>query len=290
MKYLAMIGALCFAAPLFSEKLELTSRLTIHNDHAEFGGISGINVDQNGASFLAVSDKGTIWKGEFARNADGRLEGVENLSFRPILTSKGKPVTGHQIDAEEIDRDSNGQLYISFESATRVSKFEDWEAPAQLISSPDGFAKFGFNSGPEAMCIGANDEVLVIPERSGKLETPFPIYTLKNKTWDADRNISRKPPYLVVGMDYDPKTRRIYVLERDFSFPSFSSRIRSFALSDEGTSDEQTLLETGYGEYGDLEGISLWINAQGQTMLTLVADDNFSAFYSTEIVEFLIKE
>ncbi len=289
MKSFFIVAALLIAAPIFSETIELQSKTRISHSAPEFGGLSGIVVTDHGASFLAVSDKGTIWKGEFERDAQGALISAKNLEFKPIKTSKGTDVDKQNIDAEEIDIDRQGRLYISFESNSRVSSFEKWDSNATLIQRPSEFLNFGFNSGPEAMAIGPDDSILVVPERSGKLERPFPIYTYSKGNWTSARNIRRVPPYLVVGMDYDPKNARLYILERDFRLPVFSTRIRSFRMDANGLSDEQLLLKSHYGEYGNLEGMSIWHDTNGDAHLTLIADDNFSAFYSTEIVEFVVK-
>lgn len=288
MKLFFVLGALLFAAPIFSENLEFKSNIRIDNNAKEFGGLSGIVVTDNGASFYAVSDKGTIWKGYFERDDQGVLVSANDLDYKPIKTSKGDDVDRQNIDAEEIDIDAKGNFYISFESNSRVSLFKNWDSNATLIQRPSEFLEFGYNSGPEAMSIGPDNTILVVPERSGKLDRPFPIYTFRDGKWSSDRSIRRDPPYLVVGMDYDPQNERLYILERDFKFPVFSTRIRSFKLDFENVSDEQLLLETNYGEYGNLEGMSLWRDENGTAHLTLIADDNFSAFYNTEIVEFIV--
>ncbi len=282
------ICAWLLAAPLCAETLVLQSSLSWHDERSEWGGISGIDVQNNGNEFYAVSDKGTIWHGKFTRN-EGTLNSIDALDFRPILTSRGEPVEEYNIDAEEIDHDPSGNLYISFESNSRVSRFAQWDAPAELIPRDEAFASFGFNSGPEAMCIGEDEEIWLAPERSGELERPFPIYQFDGAQWSKPIGIPRKPPYLLVGMDYDPGHKKLYILERAVKLAmNFSIRIRSFNHTPSGLQNEAILWEEQSTKFGNLEGIS-YFERNGERRLMLVSDDNFLWIFPTWFVEFKIE-
>ena len=288
MKMTQLAWALLIATPLFSESLEPLSQITLNHSSLRFGGLSGIEVLDKGAEFYAVSDKGTIWRGDIERDDKGVIKAISDIDFRYIQTSKGEEVSGQNIDAEGLDSDLNGALYISFESNARVSRFADWESPAELIPKADGFIDFGFNSGPEALTIGPNEAIWLSPERSGELARPFPIFEFAKGTWNTEIQIPRKEPYLLVGMDFDAKVNRLYILERDYAFPVFSTRIRSFAVDDRKLTDEQVLLSSRRGQYGDLEGISVWVLPDGTRVMSLIEDNNFSAFFRTQIIEFKI--
>jgi len=60
-------------------------------------------------------------------------------------------------------------------------------------------------------------------------------------------------------------------------------------LSDGAVRDE-TLLVSRLGEFDNLEGMSLWRDADGDIRVTLVSDDNFLPVQRTEIVEFVLRE
>lgn len=47
-------------------------------------------------------------------------------------------------------------------------------------------------------------------------------------------------------------------------------------------------MESGYGTYGDLEGLDVWTNAAGQTIATVIADNNFAVGEPTLIAEFAL--
>ena len=138
----------------------------------------------------------------------------------------------------------------------------------------------------EALAIDADDTIYAIPERSGKWERPFPVYRFKNGAWDDELRLPREGKFLVVGADFGPDGK-LYLLERQFEWiGGFRNRIRRFSMNATGFDVGETLLETRVSGYDNLEGISVWTDSKGDTIVSLVSDDNFSVFQSSQIVEF----
>ena len=142
------------------------------------------------------------------------------------------------------------------------------------------------NSALEALAIDAQGVLYAVPERSGRLDRPFPVWRRKQGEWDSKLRISRSNGFLVVGADFGPDGR-LYVLERFFNGVSaFATRVRSFEVSEEALSDEQVLLTTTVGTHDNLEGISVWQNEAGNIRVTMISDDNFRFLQRTEFVEY----
>lgn len=139
------------------------------------------------------------------------------------------------------------------------------------------------------MAIDRRGWLYAIPERSGVLTRPFPVYRYNGKKWDKKLNIPRKAPFLVVGADFGPD-QKLYVFERNFKFPiGFATRIRRFTLTASGFQNEETLLETRLGLHDNLEGISVWKDKRNRIRITLVSDNNFKFFQRTELVEYVVQ-
>jgi hypothetical protein len=51
-----------------------------------------------------------------------------------------------------------------------------------------------------------------------------------------------------------------------------------------------TLLRTPFGELDNMEGISVWRDADGRIRVTLVSDDNFFPLQQTIFAEFLLAD
>ncbi len=70
---------------------------------------------------------------------------------------------------------------------------------------------------------------------------------------------------------------------------SLHRRNRRFGLT--GTPiHAETLLTTFAGTFDNLEVLSVWTDEEGTTRLTLMSDDNFLSFQTTQIVEYLLSE
>ena len=255
-----------------------------------FGGLSGIEVLDQGARFLAISDQGTIWSGDLARDAEGDVTAIENTRFAPLKDSKGNDLKKWLVDAEGLAIGPGGEHYISFEATHRVSRFPTPGATAQLLPSHPDFKTLQNNSGLEALAIDAKGHLYTLPERSGKIDRPFPVYRFDGRRWDIAFHLPRRAPFLPVGADFGPDGR-FYVLERHFSgILGFQARVRRFTPSGDALINEELILETSLGTHGNLEGISVWRDPGGGLRMTMIADDNFKSFLPTEIVEYAVAE
>lgn len=276
--------------PLLAQAQTLTpaGRIVLKLDLEGFGGLSGIEVNPDG-NFLAISDQGQFIKGGITR-IDGEITGAIIAPLRPILDTKGKPLTGYHTNAEGLAIGPDGEIYIAFEGNHRVMRHEATTSPAEFLPKHPDFRSLQNNSGLEALAINADGVLLTIPERSGKETRPFPVYVLNGDEWNQTTSIPRDGPFLVTGADFGPDGR-LYVLERAFKFPAgFATRIRRFAFVNDMLTDGETLLVARKDRLDNMEGISVWVDQQRQTRLTLVSDNNFNPLLRTVIAEYLVND
>jgi len=252
------------------------------------GSLSGITVNADGSRVVAVSDKGSFVSGRLRRDGTGAITGVERLASGPLLDPRGNAVTRFDVDAEGMALGPDGRLYVSFEANHRVWAYSAMDQAADPLPQPAEFRALQNNSGLEALFTGPDGLIHAIPERSGKLDRPFPVYRFAQGDWSRAFGIPRRPPHLITGADVGPDGR-LYVLERHWNgLLGFSTRIRRFAMAAGGIHGEEVLLESRIGQYDNLEGLSSWRDAQGRVRLLLVSDDNASFFQRTELVEFIV--
>jgi len=260
------------------------------SDGAGFGGFSGLKLSDDGSSFTAVSDRGSVAQGVFERSQNGEITGVNGAEFKRFKPSVGEPHNDFSGDAEGLAMRGDGTLVVSFEGLHRIMVYADLDAPAIRHKHNPVFDSLQNNSGLEALAYDAQGVLYAIPERSGVLTRPFPVYRFKNNQWDQPFGIPRRPPYLVVGADFGPDGK-LYVLERHLSgIFGFKSRVRRFDVSADSISGEETLLETSAGTHDNLEGISVWRGGDGDIRITMISDDNFRAFQRTEFVEYRLSQ
>ncbi|MBL4806596.1 MAG: esterase-like activity of phytase family protein, partial [Rhodobacteraceae bacterium] len=165
----------CASAAISGPVFVQDSVTVLRDRDVAFGGFSGLHVTSNGAQFVAISDRGSLQIGDFHRE-NGRITDIILGELLPILDTKGQPLDRRNTDAEGLAVDANGQLYISFESNNRVMRHETPTSAAVFLPKHPDFQSLQNNSGLEALAIDANNVIYAIPERSGALDRPFPVY------------------------------------------------------------------------------------------------------------------
>jgi len=282
---LAACGGTGGAGPLLAA--DLIGSFTWEHRGRGFGGFSGLEVSDDGTSFIAVNDRGYFVQGTLFR-ASGRITGITSGPLFPLLDDDGRPLSRFHTDSEGIAVARNGAVYVSFEAEHRVWRYDRPGAAATALPRHPDFKTLQNNSAMEALAIDAGGAVYAVPERSGKLTRPFPVYRLKGGTWSVPFTLPRRGNFLPVGADFGPDGR-FYLLEREFTgIFGFRSRVRSFRVTGDAVSDERKVLETLVGVHDNLEGLSVWQDMAGSIRLTMISDDNFRPFQKTEIVEYTL--
>lgn len=277
-------------APLSAPSVDYVGTYVWSMDDETFGGFSGVEISDDGSRFTVLSDRSELRWGRIERDADGAIDQLKPSGKAHLFDSEGKWLQpGWKGDSEGLAIDAAGTIWVSFEGLSRVVRYDTPESLAKPLSRPPEFKSMQRNSSFEALAVMADGTLLTLPERSGQLTRPFPVWRWRNGTWDQPFSIPRSGDWLAVGADVGPDGR-FYLLERDFKgLLGFRSRVRRFEIGENGLTDEAVLLETYPLQYDNLEGISVWQDAQG-IRLTLISDDNFGMFQRTELVEYRVSE
>jgi hypothetical protein len=285
---LLALGLAACAAGAASPRMTLDAAITWREDGEDFGGFSGLALAPDGRGFTVLSDRGTWATGDLVRDADGRLTGVALADHGRLRGVSGEPLTGEDTDAEALAIDADGAAWVSFEAFHRVRRYPDLAGPAETVPSHPDFPRLQHNSGLEALAMDGEGTLYAIPERSGRLERPFPAYRFRDGRWDKTLRLRRDGPFLVADATFGPDGR-LYLLERNFEWlGGFRTRVRRFELGPDGFGKEETLLETRFGELDNMEGIAVWEDAQGRTRVLLLSDDNFFPLQRTMFAEYIV--
>lgn len=284
----ALFTALPGGAAISEPKAIFSSaRIWAMQDRRE-GGFSGLEVSEDGTRFLIVSDRADLFEGTFVRES-GKLVGIRpDPDGRTRLRDvNGNELVGFNADAEGLARGKDGRLYVSFEGFHRVLAYPTLDK-SQPLQRPDAFDSLPGNGGIEALAIDAAGDVYAIPERSGAVTKPFPVWRFDGTRWTQPFEIPRQGGFLVVGADFGPDGR-LYILEREFNGFGFRSRVRRFDVGDQ-LSNGVTLLESRLLVHDNLEGLAVWRDTDGLIRLTMISDNNFKAFQRSEFVEYRVRE
>jgi hypothetical protein len=284
-------------------KLIYRGGVSLFASSPSFGGYSALAIDPSGKTLLAISDAGTWLRATL--DHDGRLlKGVNDATLGPLLGENGKPLLDNtERDSEGmtlIDGDPNkGTAYVSFERHHRILRYpfdaENFGPPKGSVPLPSGTQRLSANSGLEALTIlrtGPLKGTLValaenLTDKNGDLQgwliggpTPGPI-ALKN----------------IGGFDITDAAALpdggMLVLERRFRYSEgVQMRIRRIGADEikrGGLIAGETLLEASDRfNIDNMEGIATHRAASGETVITLISDDNFSALQRTLILQFAL--
>jgi hypothetical protein len=281
-----------FGALEFRGGLELTS------SYREFGGFSAIRVAADGARFVALTDKGRWLTGRIAYDTRERPSGIADAVMAPILGPDGRALASRGwYDTESIAEDG-GTLYVGIERVNRIVRFDFGRdgvlARGTPIPIPPGIAKLPNNKGLEAM--------VVVP--SG-LPLAGTLIALSERGLDAHGNLRA---FLIGGPsagefairrtdDFDisdcallPSGDLLILERRFFWWSGIAMRIRRIplaAIAPDALVDGRELMSADMGyQIDNMEGLSVHRTAAGETILTLVSDDNFSALQRTILLQF----
>jgi len=253
-----------------------------------FGGFSAIDIDARGRAFVTLSDRATIWRGQILRDGQDRITGVTTSGPVPLKDGRGRPMARLAADSEGLALAPDGSVYMSFEMQARVDHYSRDDGPAAPLPRLLGFHRYDNNASFESLAIDRHGALYTMPEDSGGLTRPFPVWRYRDGQWTQPFSIPRDGTWLPVGSDFGPDGR-FYLLERDFwTLLGFRNRVQVFDISGDKISGGEVLFETPAGRHDNLEGLTVWRDKSGAIRLTMISDDNFRAFQRTEIVEYRI--
>lgn len=271
-----------------------------------FGGWSGLRLDADGKRFVAISDAGLWMTGELAYDESERPKAVRRARIGPLLALNGKPLRRmRDRDAEALALASGtiakGTAYIAFEQNDRIGIFDVTEkglgAPRAYIEMPDEKRRMRLD-GIEALT------VLKGGPRKGALVafTENPLRGDKvHRGWIWMKGVPKG--FTVTGLgDFSItdaaslEDGSVLLLERRFRWlEGLRIRLRHVAADSIRAGAAVTgevLLEADLShEIDNLEGLAVSRSPSGETVITMISDDNFNRFLQrTVLLQFTLKE
>ncbi|WP_369719808.1 esterase-like activity of phytase family protein [Bradyrhizobium sp. LLZ17] len=283
--------------------LQYRSGLVLTSPHRGFGGLSGFRfLDSKGERFLALSDQGSWFTGSI-RYSGGRMVGLDDVEAAPMLNAEGRPITEKRLwyDTESLARDGD-VVYVGLERVNQIMRFDlskgGIRARGEVLPTPPALRKLPYNKGLEAL--------VFVPKGQPLAGT---LIALSEGGFDADGNLIgfliggpspgqfsiRRTEQQFISDAVLLPSGELLILERKFSwFTGINIRIRSIplnAIAPGALVDGPVLFNADLGhEVDNMEGIDAHVTAEGETVLTMVSDDNFSLLQRTLLLQFTLVE
>ena len=281
--------------------LEYRSGLVLTSSFAGFGGLSGIRLDAKGERFIALSDRGSWFTGRILYSGRAMV-GLDEVEAAPMLGSDGRPITTRGwFDSESIALDGSF-VYVGLERVNQVLRFDFSQgftsARGEVVPMPAAVKKLPNNKGLEAL--------VFVPKG---LPLAGTLIAMSERGLDRNGNLMA---FLVGGPspgqfsvrrteDFDISDAALLssgdllVLERKFSLLSgIGIRIRRIPLATIAPGalvDGPAIFNADLGqEIDNMEGLDAHVTAEGDTVLSMVSDDNFSLIQRTLLLQFTLVE
>nr|WP_245258347.1 esterase-like activity of phytase family protein [Rhodopseudomonas palustris] len=279
--------------------LQFRSGLILTSPFRGFGGLSALRLDPKGERFVAISDRGVWFTGRIVYDG-AAMAGVADVEAAPLLGPDRQPLTKSKwYDSEALAFDG-GTAYVGYERVNQIVKFDfgrdGVRASGQPIAVPPGLRKLPNNKGIESL--------VVVPKG---LPLAGTLIAISERGLDAGGNVvgfligGKTPgPFAVRRSDnFDVSdavllpSGQLLILERKFSWiEGVHIRIRRIALATlvpGATVDGPVLFNADLGhEIDNMEGLDAHQDAAGDTVLTMVSDDNFSMLQRTLLLQFTL--
>jgi hypothetical protein len=281
--------------------LEYRSGLALTSRFPGFGGLSGLRLDPKGERFISFSDKGNWFTGRIVY--DGRkMTGLTDVEAAPMLGPDGNPITTRGwFDSESIALDGSF-VYIGLERVNQVLRFDFSKgftrSRGEVVPLPPAASRLPFNKGLEALVFVPKGmplagTLIAISERGLDAKGNLIAFLVGGPT-PGQFSVRRTEKFDVSDAVLLP-SGDLLVLERKFSLVSgVGIRIRRIALASlmpDAVVDGPAIFQADLSnEVDNMEGIDAHVTPEGDTVLTMVSDDNFSPIQRTLLLQFTLRE
>jgi hypothetical protein len=286
--------------------LDYRSGLVLTSRFPGFGGLSALRLDARGERFIAVSDKGSWFTGRI--QYQGRdMTGLADVEAAPLIGPDGRPITTRGwFDSEAIARDGD-IAYVALERVNQVLRYDlakgFTRARGEVVPLPPAARRLPYNKGIEALVVVPKDfahkglplagTLIALSERGLDDKGNLLAFLVDGPT-PGQFSVHRTDGYDISDAVLLP-SGDLLVLERKFSWlAGVGIRIRRVALRSivpGALVDGPTIFEADLGhEIDNMEGIDAHVTDTGETVLTLISDDNFSPLQRTLLLQFTLVE
>ncbi len=258
-----------------------------------FGGLSSLIVVARGRSFLATSDRGFWVRGNLQYTTAGDLAGIAGLDVN-AMQGPGQQwlTTMPWRDAESLAPIGGDSVVVGFEDAHRLWRYDSTTGEPQRVPPPRRIYRAPRNAGVEALA-SLPDNRLVAFSEGLATANGFEAWVQRTpgaSLWEA---FSYRPAsgYKPTGAATLPDGNLVLVERR---FPPFAARIVRIRSEDivpgAVVAGEELAVLAGSITVDNFEGIDAVLGPDGETLIYLVTDDNYSVLQKTLLMVFELVE
>lgn len=266
-------------------ELEHLGGLVLRSPDPRFGGLSGLLILDEGARFLAVSDRG-FWVGGALLYDGPALSGAAAGFVVPMRDARGRALRGLGGDAEGLAQRPgvDDTLWVSFEHRHRIVRYTGKGVPlvpaTEVVVEPAfaGLAEAEANAGLEAIAFLDDGGLLAITEATRDRDG-HNIGWLRTDRGDEPLRLRIPEHWGLTDIAVLPGGD-VLTLERWFQQPR-DLRIRLRRISRDQIHGGALLDGRLVAEFGsdhamdNMEGLDVRLSEDGRVLVYMVSDDNY---------------
>jgi hypothetical protein len=281
-------------------KLEYLGGLELKSSYSEFGGFSAIRVALDSEHFVSLTDKGR-WLTARIVYERNRPIGIADATMAPMLGPDGRTLAARGWYDTESLAERDGWLYVGIERVNRIVRFDFARqgvfARAEVVPTPPAISRLPANKGLEALAFAPRNhklgETLMAFSERG-LDPNGNLKAFLIGATPGEFSVKRRDDFDISDSATLP-SGDVLLLERRFTWwTGIAMRLRRIAIADiapgalvDGT--DLLFADMGY-QIDNMEGLSIHTDSSGNTILTLISDDNFSILQRTVLLQFKLSD
>ena len=277
-----VVGALTYRGGL-----ELTSRDT------NFGGLSALGISSDGARLVALSDRGFRLSARILYDDKGNLSGLADADLGPMGGIDGAPLSEKEYaDAESMAPGVEGEIVVAFERRHRLWRYVPGSPLPEPLPPPDELMGAPSNGGIEALALLDDGRLFALTEKYSSGEDVV--------GWISDRD-GWSVLTLATDGGFDPTGAAtlpggdIIVVMRRFNLIGTNAarliRIPASHIRPGASLRGRAIAEIGPPlTFDNFEGVEARRGARGETLITILSDDNFNPLQRTLLMMFELME
>lgn len=276
--FLAIIAGLFLPVSVAAEP-ELGGYLNLQGRN--IGGLSGIDVSEDGRQFQIITDRGDLLTGRFLRSSKERLSGA-SVQKMTKLSLGADFDQERKVDSEAISATVDGTVFVAFEQEHQIRRYSGQRNAR--IAPPTSTKKIHRNRGIEALAHDPSGRLYAILESVKSDQKFVKIYAKVPSGWQVIHKMPVVQDYTPSGADVGPDGK-LYVVERARWGVGFSTLVRRLDLS---SGKIEMVMKTHWGRHANTEGIAVWRDQNDSLRMIIVSDNNYIPLLGNEVMEYIL--
>lgn len=285
-------------------KLEWRGGVILRSSAREFGGYSGLAIDRNGKRLLAISDRGTWLSAAITYKSDV-IAGLEEVHIGALdvgrYSSAGKSGRDAESLAPLVWGDLSAGQFVAFENRHRIVRYRTkagrFGSSVRSLKLPRAVMSLKGNQGLEGievLAAGPHKGALVAFAERADDGDGYALGWIFQRGRAAPFGIKRLDGFDITGLAALPGGG-LLVLERKFTgiLGGIYMRVRRLTTDEirPGARVPGEILFTSDRRHfiDNMEAIAVHNAPSGETIITVMSDDNFNPFQRTLLMQFALK-